>query len=103
MSAVDEAAAWLKDYLNLVGGSKESKLVKTAGLQQGHNERTLKRAAGKLKVRYESAGFPRDDHLDPSAKHRQAVPTVGPPVGTSLRLSQLSQLSQLTSTRTVSY
>lgn len=59
MSAVDEAAAWLEDYLNTVGGSKASSLVKSAGAKQGHNDRNLKRAAAKLKIKYESEGFPR--------------------------------------------
>ena len=77
MSAVDEAAAWLKDYLNLVGGSKESKLIKSAGMQQGHNERTLKRAAGRLKVQYESAGFPAKTIWMLPATHRQPVPASG--------------------------
>ena len=59
MSAVDEAAAWLEDYLTAEGGSKASSIVKTAGGKQGHNDRNLKRAASKIKIRYESEGFPR--------------------------------------------
>ena len=59
MSAIDEAAGWLEDYLNSVGGSKASAIVKSAGSKQGHNERNLQRAASKLKVVYGSEGFPR--------------------------------------------
>lgn len=59
VSAIDEAAAWLEDYLNLVGGSKASSIVKTTGAKQGHNERNLQRAASRLKVHVESEGFPR--------------------------------------------
>jgi hypothetical protein len=59
MSAIDEAAGWLQDYLNSVGGSKASSIVKSAGSKQGHTERNLQRAAAKLKVQYGSEGFPR--------------------------------------------
>jgi hypothetical protein len=59
LSAVDEAAGWLEDYLNTVGGSKASSIVKTAGAKQGHNGRNLQRAASKLKMQYTAEGFPR--------------------------------------------
>jgi energy-coupling factor transporter ATP-binding protein EcfA2 len=59
MSAVDEAAGWLEDYLNSVGWSKASSIVKSAGLKQGHKAHNLNRAAAKLKIRYDSEGFPR--------------------------------------------
>jgi hypothetical protein len=58
-SAVDEAKAWLQDYLSLQNGGKESSIVKKAGAERGHTEHNLKRAAHKLKLRYESEGFPR--------------------------------------------
>jgi energy-coupling factor transporter ATP-binding protein EcfA2 len=59
MSAIDEAAPWLEDYLTTVGGSKASAIVKKAGGEQGHNHRTLQRAASKLKIQVTSEGFPR--------------------------------------------
>ena len=59
VSAVDEAAAWLEDYLTAEGGSKASSIVKSAGAKQGHNDRNLRRAAQKMRVRYTSEGFPR--------------------------------------------
>ena len=59
MAAAEEAAGWLADYLESVGGSKESKIVKDAGAKAGHTERTLSRAASKLRIRVESSGFPR--------------------------------------------
>lgn len=59
MSAVDEAAAWLEDYLNSVGGSKASSIVKSAGAKQGHSDRNLKRAAAKLRMKFAAEGFPR--------------------------------------------
>ena len=58
-SNVDEACAWLEDFLNMVGGSKESRFVKEAGRRRGHAEHTLKRAAAKLKIIYTSEGKPR--------------------------------------------
>ncbi|MGO8870932.1 MAG: AAA family ATPase [Acidimicrobiales bacterium] len=59
MSAIAEAAGWLEDYLESEGGAKASAIVKSAGAKQGHTDRNLKRAAAKLKIRYESEGFPR--------------------------------------------
>jgi hypothetical protein len=59
MSATDEAAAWLEDYLISVGGSKESSVIKSAGDKRGHKDHNLKRAAAKLKIQYKSEGFPR--------------------------------------------
>jgi hypothetical protein len=59
MQATDEAMAWLEDYLTAMDGSKESSIVKSAGKQQGHHDRTLKRAAQKLGVIYSQEGFPR--------------------------------------------
>ncbi len=42
ISAVDEAAGWLEDYLTSVGGVKKSSLVKDAGAKAGHNARNLR-------------------------------------------------------------
>ena len=58
-SNVAEAMDWLEDYLTLNGGAKESSIVKGAGLKAGHTERTLQRAAAKLKVVSRSEGYPR--------------------------------------------
>jgi energy-coupling factor transporter ATP-binding protein EcfA2 len=59
VSVVDEAAMWLEDYLHSEGGSKASKIVKSAGAAQGHSDRSLKRAARKLGVKSTNEGFPR--------------------------------------------
>jgi energy-coupling factor transporter ATP-binding protein EcfA2 len=72
-SAIDDAANWLEDYLNTVGGSKASSIVKTAGARQGHNDRNLKRAAAKLKVQFEAEGFPRTTVWTLPANLRHAV------------------------------
>jgi energy-coupling factor transporter ATP-binding protein EcfA2 len=82
MSAIDEAAGWLEDYLNTVGGSKASSIVKSAGAKQGHNDRNLKRAAAKLKMKFESEGFPRTTiwtlpaHLQRAVNQDNALETV---------------------------
>lgn len=55
----DEAADWLKDYLDSEGGSALSADCKRAGKAAGHSERTLKRAMQHLKVVAQSLGFPR--------------------------------------------
>jgi AAA domain len=59
LSSVDEAAGWLEDYLTSEGGSKASRILKDVGAKAGHNERNLKRAASKLKVKFTSEDFPR--------------------------------------------
>jgi energy-coupling factor transporter ATP-binding protein EcfA2 len=59
LSTVDEAVAWLEDYLNAEGGSKASAIIKGAGAKQDHKAHNLKRAAAKLKVKVTSEGFPR--------------------------------------------
>lgn len=58
-TAVDEAAAWLEDYLDEQGGGAESNAVKAAGKTAGHARATLERAAKRLKVSVEQQGFPR--------------------------------------------
>lgn len=58
-SAVREAVDWLADYLKQQHGLAESALLKAEGKRAGHSESTLKRARKKLRVRTESAGFPR--------------------------------------------
>ena len=58
-SNVEEALGWLEDYLTIKGGAKESSIVKAAGLKAGHTERTLQRAAAKLKIVSKSEGYPR--------------------------------------------
>ena len=55
----DEAADWLKDYLDSEGGSAPSADCKRHAKAAGHSERTLKRAMQHLKVVSHSLGFPR--------------------------------------------
>ncbi|WP_051364897.1 AAA family ATPase [Rhodococcus sp. JG-3] len=55
------AAAWLEDYLTQQGRCP-AKQAKTEGIKAGHNERTIERAAKKLKVVSEYQGFPRIAH-----------------------------------------
>ncbi len=59
LSAVDEAAAWLEDYLHASGGAAESKVAKADGAKAGHIARNLQRAATRLEIKVESSGFPR--------------------------------------------
>lgn len=58
-SAVDDAVAWLEDYLTQHGGGAESGPLKTAASKAGHKDRTLKRATVVAKIRIEAAGWPR--------------------------------------------
>lgn len=57
-TTTDEAAAWLSDYLTQQGYCPSAD-AKRAGKRAGFSERTLQRAASKLKVVAESTGFPR--------------------------------------------
>jgi hypothetical protein len=57
-TATTDAAAWLKDYLTEVGGSAESAAVKKRGIEAGHADRTLKRAAQQLHLVMFRTGFP---------------------------------------------
>jgi AAA domain len=54
LTAQDDAMEWLGDYL--AEGEKESNLVKTAGKDAGHKERTLQRARSKLGVKVNKDG-----------------------------------------------
>lgn len=58
-AATREAAEWLVDYLQNVGGGAKSSDVKAAGKAAGHSERTLNRVRQKLKIGSESQGYPR--------------------------------------------
>lgn len=58
-SAGEEAAAWLKDRLEAVGGTDDSAAIKAAGLKAGHSPDALKRGRRKIKATVESSGFPR--------------------------------------------
>lgn len=55
---VTEAENWLEDYLTEQGAAP-SKDVKVAAKKAGISERTIERAAQKLRVEFESRGFPR--------------------------------------------
>ena len=59
LTAVDEAAAWLEDWLEANGGAKESSIVKAEARKVGHTERTIQRAARQLDLTKRSEGFPR--------------------------------------------
>lgn len=58
-TATSEAAAWLKDYLEVEGGQVESSAAKKAGAAAGHNVEALKRARRRLGLAVESVGYPR--------------------------------------------
>jgi AAA domain len=57
--STSEATMWLEDYLRVEGPHVASLEVKKEGQKLGHGDRTLKRAAQKLRVRSQSQGFPR--------------------------------------------
>lgn len=59
LTAVDEAADWLHDHLQSVGGTDESASIKRGGAAAGHSDSALKRARRKLRVQSTSHGFPR--------------------------------------------
>jgi len=75
-TATDEAADWLKDYLEASGGEADSKDAKRAGKAAGHSERTLARAGTKLRITTRSEGFPRS-----TVWSLPVVPTVVPSLG----------------------
>lgn len=56
-----EAMTWLEDYLSK-NGKTASKTVKDAAVQAGIGRRTVERAAQRMHVLAESAGFPRTTH-----------------------------------------
>lgn len=59
-TVVDDAAEWLRSFLERQGGVVESQAAKVAGAAVGHSESTLKRAAKKLDLRIETTKtFPR--------------------------------------------
>ena len=75
-TATDEAADWLKDYLEASGGEADSKDAKRAGKAAGHSERTLAGARTKLRITTRSEGFPRS-----TVWSLPVVPTVVPSLG----------------------
>lgn len=58
-TATSDAAAWLEDFMESVGGVTESKTVKEAAKQAGHSSGALARARSKLHIAFEYHGFPR--------------------------------------------
>ena len=59
-TVVDDAAEWLRSFLERQGGVVESQAAKAAGAAVGHGESALKRAAKKLNLRIETTKtFPR--------------------------------------------
>lgn len=57
--AINEATAWLRDFLVAAGGSEESSAIKKQGAAEEHSTRTLQRAAERLKLTVERFGFPK--------------------------------------------
>jgi archaellum biogenesis ATPase FlaH len=55
----NEAAEWLEQYLQSVGGACDSTIVKKAGNRAGHSTRTLTRARQKLGLTVSTYGFPK--------------------------------------------
>ncbi len=55
----NEAAEWLEQYLQSVGGSCDSITAKKAGNRAGHSTRTLQRARAKLGLLVTTFGFPK--------------------------------------------
>jgi hypothetical protein len=58
-TAVDEAADWLADYMQVHAGRVASADAKADGKKVGHAEHNLKRARAKLRLHVVSEGFPR--------------------------------------------
>lgn len=58
-TAVDDAAMWLEDYLQLKGCAVDSMEVKSQAKMVGHSESALQRARKRLPVVITSAGMPR--------------------------------------------
>jgi hypothetical protein len=72
---LNAAQAWLEDHL-IEQGRAPSRDVKAAARKAGFSERTIQRAAGKLRVVPESYGFPRTTHWSlPQSGHPTPVPT----------------------------
>jgi hypothetical protein len=99
----DEAADWLIDYLTANGGQAPRKDVMKAATTERFSERTLKRAATRVQVISERAGWPavatwRLPVGPPPSQHVQPGPTGDRgPTGADLRKwpSQPQQLGQL--------
>lgn len=58
-SATQEAADWLSDYLESVGGTASSVEIKKVGASAGHSQDTLKRARRVIGAPSSASGFPR--------------------------------------------
>jgi hypothetical protein len=74
-SAVQEAVAWLIDYLTEAGGTASRKTIMAAGHQAGHSRPTLDRARHVAGIKTESRGFPRTAYwsLPPSSQSTQST------------------------------
>lgn len=55
----NEAAEWLEQYLQSVGGACDSVVLKKAGNRAGHSTRTIQRARQKLGLIVSTYGFPK--------------------------------------------
>jgi hypothetical protein len=58
-TAVGEAKDWLDDFLKMNNGVAESASCKKEGHKAGHSKSAIERAYKKLRIKTESAGFPR--------------------------------------------
>src|SRR5699024_7675300 len=57
--SVEDAASWLRDFLEGHGHRADSAKAKASGKAAGHNEATLHRARKHLRLKVEHEGFPR--------------------------------------------
>lgn len=78
--AVSEAADWLRDYIDMNGGTAKSADCKRDGAKAGHSERSINRAKAKLGLTHHSVGFPAITWWErPGSQLRQPVaPAVAP-------------------------
>lgn len=80
--AVDDARVWLADYLTTMGRCRPKEVIKAAK-DEGHTERTVYRAARKLKVDKVKEGFPAQTYwrMVPVASESWLPPENEPPGG----------------------
>ncbi len=77
----DEAADWLRSYLDDHGGQAARKDVLRDARVAGFKEATVKRAKDKAQVGHESSGFPRQTVWTSPVGSPRATPAEGEPTG----------------------
>jgi len=92
--ATGEAADWLSDYVASKGGQVASSDAKKAGRAAGHAERTVKRAASKLRLIVTNSGFPRMTYWELPSEIMSTAPSSSG-AKTGLTPSELAQLAPL--------